>query len=116
MAGFKSMIAPVRPSHFYEHSQLSIENYVDLRRADGLLADPWLRAHECSGAEKLTICSQSAVVMASISKWSEWTGMSSPQTGNYALDRGLAPLKIDLKKNDWHLHRTKCLVSIFALI
>ncbi|MGZ3705399.1 MAG: hypothetical protein ACXWP1_05445 [Bdellovibrionota bacterium] len=96
--GLSCVLAPVRPSHRHERADLSFEAYVKLRRPDGLLADPWLRAHERAGAEQLNICHRSAIVTASIAKWSEWTGQGYPRSGDYALERGLAPLVIDLAK------------------
>jgi GNAT superfamily N-acetyltransferase len=97
--GLSHVIAPVRPSHFHEHAELSFESYVNLRRADGELTDPWLRAHERAGGKKLNICHRSATVTATIAKWAQWTSQTYPNSGSYSLERGLAPLIVDLEKN-----------------
>jgi GNAT superfamily N-acetyltransferase len=98
-AGLDYLWAPVRPSNFHDHPELTFEAYVELKRPDGLPADPWLRVHTRAGAEKLNICRRSAVVTATPQKWSQWTSETYSKSGSYPLARGLAPLEIDLEKN-----------------
>jgi GNAT superfamily N-acetyltransferase len=94
--GLACVIAPVRPSRRHEKPGLSFEEYVLLRRDDGLPWDPWLRAHARAGAEQRNICPRSAVVTASVAKWTAWTGQDYPRSGSYPLEGGLAPLTVDL--------------------
>ena len=98
-AGFTAMVAPVRPSHFHEVKHNDFEAYVRMRRVDGLMHDPWLRAHERAGGQMLNVCWNSSIVKATPSKWSEWTGQVYPKTRHYSLVHGFTHLEIDLDRN-----------------
>src|SRR6185436_6316307 len=50
-AGLKALIAPVRPTLKTQYPLTPMDRYVEWRRDDGLLFDPWLRLHERLGAE-----------------------------------------------------------------
>jgi hypothetical protein len=91
----KNLIAPVRPSHKHLHPGISIHDYIQLHRPDGALQDPWLRAHQNAGGQMLNVCSRSVEVRASIKRWTEWTGHPFSRSGEYELERGLAPLVVD---------------------
>jgi hypothetical protein len=91
----KTLVAPVRPSHKHLHPGLSIGDYIQLRRFDGALQDPWLRVHQKAGGQMWNVCSRSVEVRASLQRWIEWTGISYRQSGEYPLERGLAPLIVD---------------------
>src|SRR5918911_4369030 len=53
------LVAPVRPSLKDRYPLTPIERYAEWRREDGLLFDPWLRAHERLGPEVLCIAHES---------------------------------------------------------
>jgi GNAT superfamily N-acetyltransferase len=46
------LVAPVRPTLKHRYPLTPIERYAKWRREDGLLFDPWLRAHERLGARR----------------------------------------------------------------
>ena len=98
-AGLDTLIAPVRPSLKHAHPDMSIEEYVQLRQANGEHFDPWLRVHERSGGHILNICYRSTVVTATLKKWREWTGLAIAQSGRYSLQGGIAPLLADVDNN-----------------
>ena len=43
--GFPGLVAPVRPNGKHLRPDMSMGEYADLRRDDGLPVDPWLRVH-----------------------------------------------------------------------
>jgi hypothetical protein len=95
----KTLIAPVRPSQKHNFPHISMSDYIQLRRSDGKLQDAWLRAHENSGGQMLNICYKSAQVKASIKRWTEWTGQPFIRSGSYKLEKGIAPLLVDVDAN-----------------
>jgi len=89
------LVAPVRPSLKERYPLTPIEEYVRWRRDDGLLFDPWLRAHERLGAELLGIAEDSLQVEGSVAELEEWSGLALPVSGSYAVPGALAPVEID---------------------
>ena len=49
--GLDTLIAPVRPSLKHRYPLAPMERYIEWRRDDGTLVDPWLRTHERLGAK-----------------------------------------------------------------
>jgi hypothetical protein len=93
--GLRHLIAPVRPT-FKEHYPLTaIERYVQWRREDGQLFDPWMRIHERLGARVGTPLPRSLQITGTVSEWETWTGMAFPESGDYVFPEGLAPVHID---------------------
>jgi hypothetical protein len=68
---------------------------VEWRRADGLLFDPWLRAHERLGAELMGIAKDSLVVEGTVAELEKWTGLTLPDTGSYVVPGALVPVEVD---------------------
>lgn len=93
------LVAPVRPSLKHRYPLTPIEQYVGWRRDDGLLFDPWLRAHERLGASLLGIAEDSLLVEGSVAELEEWTGLAFPESGSYVVPGALVPIEIDRKKN-----------------
>jgi hypothetical protein len=58
-----------------------IERYAEWRREDGLLFDPWLRAHERLGAELVGIAPDSLVSEGTVAELEEWCGLAFPESG-----------------------------------
>jgi GNAT superfamily N-acetyltransferase len=107
------LVAPVRPSLKHRYPLTSIERYAEWRRDDGLLFDPWLRAHERLGAELLGIAHDSLVSEGSVAELEEWCGLAFPESGYYVVEGALVPVEIDRKRdrgsyrepNVWMRHR-----------
>jgi hypothetical protein len=97
--GLVHLVAPVRPS-FKEHYPLTpMDRYVQWRRDDGQLFDPWMRVHERLGARVATPLPRSLLITGTASEWETWTDMAFPDSGDYVFPHGLAPLHIDRSAN-----------------
>ena len=112
-AGFDALIAPVRPSGKERYPLTEIERYVNWRRQDGLLLDPWLRVHERAGASIMRTAPESMTISGTVAEWEEWTGLRFPDSGEYVVPRALVPVTVDVdddrcvyvEPNVWMVHR-----------
>jgi hypothetical protein len=92
---------------------IPIERYARWKRADGSPFDPWLRVHWRFGAEQLRVAPKAATITGTVADWEEWTGMSSPESGEYVVPGALQPIVIDRERdigryedpNVWMRHR-----------
>ena len=108
------LVAPVRPSLKHRYPLTPIERYVEWRRDDGLLFDPWLRAHERLGAELVGIAENSLVTEGTVAELEQWSGLSFPESGSYVVEGALVPVEIDRERdhgsyrepNVWMRHAT----------
>lgn len=93
------LIAPVRPSlkHYYPYT--TIEEYITWQRSNGTPFDPWVRTHWCMGARILALAPASMQVTGTVSQWTEWTGISFPQSGEYLVPGALQPVAVDVSKD-----------------
>ncbi len=94
-----ALIAPVRPSWKERYPLTPIERYAQWRRDDGLLFDPWLRTHERLGAEILRSEPQSLRITGTVAEWEQWVGLEFPESGEYIVPAGLAPVSIDRERD-----------------
>jgi GNAT superfamily N-acetyltransferase len=95
--GFGAMIAPVRPSWKERYPFTPIDRYAAWHRDDGLLFDPWMRAHGRLGADVLLPEPRSLRITGTVAEWEEWTGLAFPESGEYVFPRCLALLQVDLE-------------------
>jgi GNAT superfamily N-acetyltransferase len=93
--GFKTLIAPVRPSLKERYPLTPIENYIRWTANGGHPFDPWMRVHHQLGADILKPLPRSLRITGTVGEWEEWTEMSFPESGTYVFPHGLAPLGID---------------------
>jgi GNAT superfamily N-acetyltransferase len=93
--GLTHLVAPVRPSWKERYPLVPIERYIQWRREDGQLLDPWMRVHERLGARVSTPLPTSMRITGSVTEWERWTGMTFPDSGDYVFPEGLAPVHID---------------------
>jgi hypothetical protein len=106
------MVAPVRPSWKERYPLASIDRYIQWRREDGELLDPWMRVHERLGARVATPLPKSLRITGTVGEWETWTGMIFPESGDYVFPEGLALLHIDMaddrgsywEPNVWIVH------------
>ena len=111
-AGLKALIAPVRPTLKRLYPLTPMERYVEWRRDDGLLFDPWLRLHERLGAKLLRVAPASMTIEGTVAEWEQWAGLAFPESGDYAVPGALVPVSIDRERdrgryvepNVWMLH------------
>jgi GNAT superfamily N-acetyltransferase len=110
--GFKSLIAPVRPSLKSTYPLTPMENYVKWTREDGAPFDPWIRVHWRMEAQTLKVASQSMTIGGSADDWEGWTNMKFPESGSYVVPGALVPVTINRERNEalyvepnvWMLH------------
>jgi GNAT superfamily N-acetyltransferase len=93
------LVAPVRPTLKHRYPLTPIDRYVEWRREDGLLFDPWLRAHERLGAELFGIAPDSLVSEGTVAELEEWTGLTFPDSGSYVVEGALVPVEIDRERD-----------------
>jgi hypothetical protein len=93
--GLDGLIAPVRPTLKAHYPLVPMERYVEWRRADGLLVDPWLRTHERLGAKLFGIATESMRIEGTVSQWEAWTGMVFPDDDDdYVVPGALVPVHV----------------------
>ena len=93
-AGLDALMAPVRPTLKPRYPLIPIERYVEWRRPDGELFDPWLRTHARVGAVIVGIASESMLIEAPVAEWERWTQLAFPADGEYAVDGALVPVSV----------------------
>jgi GNAT superfamily N-acetyltransferase len=93
--GLEHLVAPLRPSMKERYPLTPIERYVEWRREDGRLLDPWMRVHERLGARVATPLPHSMRITGTVAEWEQWTGMAFPDSGDYVFPEGLATVQID---------------------
>jgi len=98
--GLDTLIAPVRPNLKHNYPLTPMERYIEWRRADGSLLDPWLRTHERLGAEIAKVAPESSRVPGTVAQWEKWTGMVFPESGSYVVPGALVPVEIDRERDE----------------
>jgi GNAT superfamily N-acetyltransferase len=93
------LVAPVRPTLKHLYPLTPIERYMQWRRADGLLFDPWLRAHERAGAELVTPAPDSLISEGTVAELEEWCGLEFRESGSYIVQGALVPVEIDRERD-----------------
>jgi GNAT superfamily N-acetyltransferase len=93
------LVAPVRPSLKHRYPLTPIDRYAEWRRDDGLLFDPWLRAHERLGAELVGIAEDSLVAEGTVADDERWSGLAFPESGRYVVEGALVPVAIDRERD-----------------
>ena len=110
--GLDTLIAPVRPNLKHRYPMTPIDRYIEWRRQDGQLLDPWLRTHERLGAEIAKVAPESSSVPGTVAQWEEWTELAFPESGSYVVPGALVPVEIDreldeglyVEPNVWMVH------------
>jgi hypothetical protein len=111
--GFSALYAPVRPPLKELEPELPLSDYVERIRADGLPADPWLRAHVKLGGRIVALAPYSTVVPGSLAEWREWTGLPFDRSGEVVVPGALVPVLCSVEQgvavyvepNVWVSHR-----------
>ncbi|TGK20361.1 GNAT family N-acetyltransferase [Leptospira stimsonii] len=108
------LFACVRPNQKEKFPFLSMKEYLEIKREDGLSEDPWIRVHEKAGGKQIGIEETSMYIQGTVAEWEEWTNLKFPESGAYAIPGGLVPVLIDrdadlgeyVEPNVWFHHRT----------
>jgi GNAT superfamily N-acetyltransferase len=111
-AGYRALIACVRPTALTRYPLMPIDAYAAWLRPDGLPYDPWLRVHVRAGGRIVRASPHSMTIAGSVAEWHEWTGLDFPVTGQYVVDGALAPVAVDVEQdrgvyydpNVWTVH------------
>jgi GNAT superfamily N-acetyltransferase len=98
--GLETLIAPVRPNLKHNYPLTPMERYIEWRRPDGQLLDPWLRTHERLGAEIAKVAPNSSRVPGTVAQWEEWTELVFPESGSYVVPGALVPVEIDREQDE----------------
>lgn len=110
--GYKRLIAPVRPNQKSHFPLIDIDQYIAWKTAGGLPFDAWLRVHARAGARIVKACHQAMDIRGTRLEWETWTGMKFPGSGEYVIEGGLVPMKMDInldlgiyiEPNVWTVH------------
>jgi hypothetical protein len=94
-----ALIAPVRPNRKEAFPEMPMNDYVKVRRDDGLWVDDWLRVHEKLGGQYAGVCERSFIATGTVADWEKWTGQRFAASGEYCVSGGLAPVQIDVDEN-----------------
>jgi GNAT superfamily N-acetyltransferase len=92
--GLDALIAPVRPTLKHVYPLIPMERYIEWRREDGAIFDPWLRIHAELGAEILAVAPESMTIPGSVAEWEAWSGLKFPEDGEYVVPGGLVPVRM----------------------
>jgi hypothetical protein len=96
--GLRGLVAPVRPSAKVHHPWVPIADYITWTDQSGRVYDPWLRTHLSTGGKLVGPCERSMVVHEHIAFWENWSKQRFEESGAYALEGAIAPVKIDLDR------------------
>ena len=99
-AGYRAVIACVRPTEKHRYLLTPIERYATWTRSDGLPFDPWIRLHVRLGGRIVRAAPRSMEIRGSIADWERWTGLSFPDSGRYVVSSATSPVTIDLERDE----------------
>jgi hypothetical protein len=97
--GFGELFAPVRPNQKHLQPRVSMRDYVDTVRSDGLPVDGWLRTHLRVGGTFMKIAPYSMTIVGTLADWSAWTGMPFDRSGEVLVAGALSPVMVSLEQD-----------------
>jgi GNAT superfamily N-acetyltransferase len=95
--GFSTLVSPVRPTAKHSEPDMPMSKYIHQIRADGLPADPWLRAHARLGARMVGVAPASTVIALSLEAWRQATGITFDQSGSTVVPDALVPVHVSVE-------------------
>jgi GNAT superfamily N-acetyltransferase len=95
--GFSTLVAPVRPVDKHREPRTPMSRYVARIRADGLPADPWLRAHAKLGGRLVRIAPASTVIALRLEAWRRSTGLPFDRSGQVEVPGALVPVHVSIE-------------------
>ena len=112
--GFAEVFAPVRPNQKHLQPRTAMRDYLNMKGADGLPIDSWLRTHIAAGGKIVKIAPYSMTIVGTIAEWSSWTGQSFERSGEVEVDGALTPVLVSVEQhcgvyvepNVWVRHST----------
>ena len=111
-AGFKTLLAPVRPSEKHLEPDADINEYAYRTREDGFPTDAWLRVHARLGGVIQRVAPVSQTISGTLEQWREWTSTDFSVTGPVIVPGALVPVHcypaqnvaVYVEPNVWVLH------------
>jgi hypothetical protein len=103
-AGYRAVIANVRPTWKERYPLIPIQSYARWMREDGLPFDPWMRLHARLGGRIVRASHQALIIRGSVADWEAWTGMAFPESGEYVVPRATQPITIDRERDEGVYH------------
>ena len=94
-AGFRAVIACVRPTEKHRYPLTPIERYVSWTRHDGLPFDAWIRLHVRVGGRVARPAPESMTISGTIAEWRRWTGLDFPEGGDQVVPFATNPVVVD---------------------
>lgn len=88
------MLAPVRPAARAQYPHMPISSFARMRLSDGRHVDPWLRAHEQTGARIIGWAERSMAVHGPHEAWERWVGYPLPTEGRLLIDGAAGWLRL----------------------
>ena len=112
-AGFRALVACVRPTDKHRYPLVPIERYARWTRPDGEPFDAWIRLHVRLGATIDRPAPRSMTLRGSVAEWERRTGMAFPESGEHIVPFATRPVSIDREadvgmyfdENVWVVHR-----------
>lgn len=95
--GYRSIVAPARPTAKIHHPWVPIEEYLTWTDSSGRSYDPWLRSHLAAGGRVAGVCPRSMVVDEPLGFWEIWSQRRFERSGQYLLPGCLVPIDIDVE-------------------
>jgi GNAT superfamily N-acetyltransferase len=95
VAGFRALIACVRPTDKHRYPLIPIEEYAAWARQDGLPFDAWIRLHVRLGGRIALPVPASMVTTGTVGAWEAWTGLAFPASGSYVVPFATNPVVVD---------------------
>jgi hypothetical protein len=99
-AGFRAVMACLRPTWKHRYPLAPIARYAWWTRADGQPLDPWIRLHVRLGARLVKASPHSMTMRGSVADWERWTGLELPESGAYVIPNATAILTIDRERGE----------------
>jgi hypothetical protein len=103
-AGYRAVIACVRPTLKPSYPLTPIARYARWRRNDGLPFDPWIRLHARLGGRIVRASPESMTMRGTVADWERWTGLTLPESGSYVIPGGTGPLEVDRERDEGVYH------------
>ncbi|CAL77868.1 conserved hypothetical protein [Bradyrhizobium sp. ORS 278] len=97
--GFAELFAPVRPNQKHLVPRMPMHAYFEQRRADGQIADSWLRTHLGIGGQIVKIAPCSMTIVGTLAEWSRWTSLPFDHPGEVEIPGALVPVLVS-RDND----------------
>lgn len=109
--GHQGMLVPVRPTRKSEFVHMPMTEYLEKRKEDGTLFDPWIRLHLTLGAELLHVCQRAMSIKLTWDQWIEYGAEPSSEADELVIADGLVPIRrqadgtgLYVEPNVWMVH------------